>query len=480
MKKVLYFIALFFLFSFYLPTSAELNLFVTPIKFELKASPWDSITQTAIIKNAWTDNVFVSTWKINAESVWTSWETSLIEKWNPNHELASWITIHNKNKLEVPSLWENSIDFTIKVPNDATPWWHYWAVFFEYDAKDNWVGSSSSSVSNLKVKYAILILLEVDWEIIDWWKPWDNMSIKWPWWRWTPNNDNNQEQWEKNTSNYEIDKCPYWDFSKSNFDWKCFEKVSIDDLLSYIKDKDNSIINEIFDNKTKPEEVIEKEKDYNIEISLPFVNEWNTHIKPYWKITFKDEKWNDIKSIWVINVLDNNWLIIWEEIADYIPINPEESNIYPNSEREFKYIWKWFPYETRDENWKLVIKYLSPSEFFNQENEKEALYPWNRILYKMNEIKLLANINIAYANSEWEEVSFESAKDFDINYVSKEVWYDPYFIFLFILFILVLFIILLIFKKIKNKKCEKCEKQISKKSKACPHCWAKQNQKNKL
>jgi hypothetical protein len=456
-KSLLLIISLFFLLN---NTSLALDLISTPIKYELKLNPWQKITKTAKIINKENTEVFITTYKSNATVENNTGKPIFINIWNLNQELASWITIKTNNFI-VPPLSDYTIEFDIDVPTNATPWWHYWAVFFRYDPQQqNNLQITSTNAINIKADYWILILVEVDWDIIDSWNPWD--TIVTPWWE-------NQWAWWAISPEDNTDNCPYWDFSKSNIDGKCIDEIKIENIIDYIKwTEDDTELNSATE-----------EEDFSVDFSVPFQNDWNTHIKPNWKITFVDEDNNFIKWVWTENILDENWLIIWENITDYLPINQEQSNVLPNSQKIFNQKWKWFPYKTIDENWDIVIKYLSPSKHYSVKNTNN-LYPWQRIYNKLERKKITAITDLSYINHDWESIEFNSAKEFYIEYNTERVWYNIYFLITIFFLILLLWFILFIIKKVTKKKCVKCGKYIKKDLKICPYCWTRQIERKKI
>lgn len=448
--------------------AADVDLIVSPIKYEIELNPWWSITKTAKLINKSNNPMIIYTWVSDFMSNDTSWNPVFVRKSelvNPNQELASWITI-NTNTINLNALEEKDVEFTINVPLDATPWWHYWAVFF----KNYWENSINSWWQvKINVDYGVLLLINVDWEIIDNWKPWEPNINPWTssgWWNiwytlW----------WLK------IDDCTLWDLTKSNIDWKCIDDFwlwnIIDDIIwSWSTDNNDNLKwnndwNWIID------------LDFNIWFEIPFSNEWNTHIKPTWKITLVDENWNNIKWVGKEIIKNDMWTIMWEKIVDYIPVNDNWWNVLPETTRIFKSEWRWFPYEDYDENGKKIIKYWTPSEYYTNKNieSKTFLFPWERINEKLENKKVTAIIELAYKNHEWENIEFNSAKDFYVDYKTEYIWYNPYFFIWLILTLWILWFILFILKRKRKKKCENCWKYIKKDMKICPYCWEKQKKK---
>lgn len=453
--KLINFILIFIisLLSF-LNTYANINLTVSPIKYEIDTSTWSIITKKAILFNRWEETHFITTSTSDFESRDNTWNPTFVRKselvftWQ---ELANWIKIDTDSFYIWPGE-QKEISFTITVPENATPGWHYWAVFF----KNNNSESSWEWQININVDYWVLLLVKVDWEIITKWDIEDTVikdKNSWSWWGW----------WE---STKKVDEC-FIDLTASKYDWKC-----IDNIL-----EDKEIISEI-ENLDLENETDLSLDDFNISFETVFVNEWNTHLKPTWKITLVDESWKEIKWVWKEVIKNEEWAIIWEKIVDYLPINDNEWNVLPSTKRNFETEWKWFPYEWYDEDWKKVIKYWTPEEYYTIKNIEERwfLLPWERESERINHEKITAYIDLSYINNDWENVEFNSAKEFYVDYKEKYIWLNPYFFIILAIIILFIYILFLIFKK-KKKKCIKCEKKIDKDMKICPYCETKQDDK---
>lgn len=461
-----------FIFLFLNITTFALDLVSTPLRYELELNPWESTTKTAKIINREDIDLYISTWKSNLVVEDDTWKPIFVDEWDPNQELASWLYVKEDNFV-VPALWEYTIEFDVNVPSNATPGWHYWVVYFTYDPKYNSVTWSTWWwIVNIKANYGVLVLVEVAGEIINWWWPSKWWTIVW--WAWGTYYDD-EENFEE-----EIDNCPYWDFSSSNVDWKCFDlidKEKLEDLVNKIINDKEEEIPDIPLNSADEENSINidlPEEDFWVDFSVPFENNWNTHVKPNWKITLYDENDNLIKWVWTENILSENWTIIWEKIVDYLPINQELWNVLPNSQRVFHQKWKWFPYESHDDDWKIVIKYWSPSDYYSERSKISVsrIYLWERINTKLEFKKIRADTYLNYTQSDWKLVEFDSSKDFYIKYKYEYIWFNPYFFICLALALLIIwfFWLLLLLRK---KKCPKCKKRINKDMKICPYCWTK-------
>ena len=209
MKKIKYFILIFIVnlitFSYVNITNAAIDLAISPIKYELEADPWTTITKTAKIRNPSKKTVHIITWKSDFVPNWNNWLPRFIRKSEmvfPDQQLSEWISISTWSFDLAP--WETKvINFNVNIPDNATPGWHYWAVFF----KSN--NSEKSSWANvwINVDYWILVLLKVKWDIII------NAEIEEPiiYTSWSNSSWNQLQK----------DNCPNWDNSASYYDWTC-------------------------------------------------------------------------------------------------------------------------------------------------------------------------------------------------------------------------------------------------------------------
>lgn len=495
MKKIIKIIILIIILGFNY-ANAKINLTVSPIKYELEGEWWTSITKTAILQNRWNKDIKIITWKSDFIAKWTNGTPTFVrysELVHPDQQLSSWISL-SSTWFTIPANSKKEINFTINIPKNATPGWHYWAVFFKNNNSEssNWNWTSVW----INVDYGIIILLKVKWKIITKVNI-DNIIIS----GWNSKLDKQLDKHSKNDNfikdinssnkkkkkNYNLvwnkpsillkkDKCLF-DFTSSNFDWKCFDEPKKVIKLITWKDKKE-------ENKTSDNNKNNNKKDFNISFKIPVENKWNTHIKTTWEIKLFDENWKQIKQIWKKVIVNKKWAIIWEKIVDYIPINDNNGNVLPWTKRVFKPEWKGFPYkEYSQEQWKEIIKYKNPWEYYtDKELQKEfRLLPWERVCYDKQTKKITAKFDISYLNEQWKEVSFPSAKEFDVTYTRKYIWYNYYLIFSVIAILIFLFILFWIIWLLRKKKCinNNCRKKINKKLKICPYCETLQEKDKK-
>ena len=507
-KILISFLALFFSFFILNTSNAAINMTISPIKYELESATWATITREAKLTNHTDGVIHIVTWKSDFVANWENWVPRFIRKSEVvfNQELSDWITIDTPS-FDISPNETKVINFTINIPDNATPGWHYWAVFFK-----NWNSEQSSGANVwINVDYWILILLNIDWDInseIEIWEPiiWGNswnvkhMDIcnqtwwdkSWDYYDWKCLIEDNQNSNTWTTSSWEIiedikedidkettieykkeDDCSI-DLTNSNFDWKCIN--NLDEIVAELtwNIEEENLDTDNIDDKNDTE----KTDSFEITIEIPIENKWNTHVKPSWKITLIDENWNELKKIWKEVVTNDKWAIIGEKIVDYLPINDIWWNILPDTKRVYRSDWKWFPFETRDEEWKIIIDYKTPSEYYTDQNlnEQKFIMPWERICSKVQNKKITAKFNINYSDEHWDNIEYNSAEDFNVEYIEEYVWLNPYFfIILWLFWLLFLFIFLLLRKKKKVCINDKCKRKINSDIKICPYCGKDQS-----
>jgi len=248
-------------------------------------------------------------------------------------------------------------------------------------------------------------------------------------------------------------------------------------ISNWNSEEENNNITNSNTQETENKEENNSEEEFEIIFEIPFENTWNSHIKPKWSVTLVDEDWNTIKQIWREVIINDNGAVIGDKIVDYIPINDTEGNVLPKTLRVFEWEWKWFPYKKYDESWEQVTTYWTPGEYYTNQNisERQFLNIWERVSQKQENKKITALINVAYTNHEWEEIEFNSAQDFEIQYVKEYIWVNPYVILFFIMILVILLLVWIWFWIIgkRKKKCKHCKAKVRKNWKVCPKCKKK-------
>lgn len=165
MRKIVISLLAFILLAFYNFVNAW-SLWISPLKYEFTVSNWES--KSGIVK--------VSNNSESAMTLYTSkedfiaWDETGTPKFvkpedqtSPELSLANWIKLEEENLTLAPKE-TREVKFTINVPKDWEPGWHYWAIFFSPWA---WANSQVSIVQRLWV----LLLINVPWDVkISWYK----------------------------------------------------------------------------------------------------------------------------------------------------------------------------------------------------------------------------------------------------------------------------------------------------------------------
>lgn len=503
-RKIFFYILLvLFTLQLWTNTYADINLTVSPIKYDISTTSGATIYRTAKLINLSNKTYDITTSSSDFVAKDLSWAPYFTRKdtgqvW----EMSSWITIDTPS-FTIAAKETKEIWFTINVPTTATPGGHYGAIFFENQNS----GSTWSWQIGIGVDYGVLILLKVDGTIIvdayiydpsidtgggtgsgstGWWGT-GSGSTGWS----SGSGPNTGGGWSSSGTLEKLKDDCYIDLTSSKYDGKCIdtfwwegEDNTWDNWLEKILDKVNntsgSSTGQVDDSVLSIDELFDK--DFEITFTLPFENKWNTHLKPTGKITLIDEDGNVIKWIGKKIIDNGNGVVIWEEIVDYLPINDNGGKVLPETKREFISQWLGFPYETYDIEWKKIIKYWSPNEYYTQKNiwVNRVLMPWERVNQRISIKKVTANFEVSYGENLWEPKEFSSAQEFDIMYKEEYIGLNPYVIIGAILIFMILFftwfIILWRRKKCVNKKCKK---RLKRKIKICPYCATDQKEKIK-
>lgn len=466
-----------FLYTYWLNTYAAawaINFSLTPIKYELDLEPGESITLPASIRNNGTTTVTMPTTASDFQASGPGWIPSIVRRSElvfPDQELASWITLGSPSVTLAPGE-QGTINFTIDVPTNATPGGHYGAVLFQ---NANSVGGAPWKIA-IDVDYGIILLIDVAGETvidIDIWTPsiWGS--------GWGPSGQ--ILEWFKN-----VDDCKLWDFTPSRYDRKCFwstEPVLFSNdssIATWSQNPNDSWDSSDGSNSNEPELFF---NDFWIEFTFPIKNNGNTHVKPDGKVTIKDEDGNIIKAIGKELMVNDRGLITWEKIVDYIPINDQWGNILPKTNRVFESEWEGFPYKTYDDSGNQITNYWTPSEYYTKKNKEDAgfLMPWQRISEVLQQKKLTADIEIIYTDENGDPIEFNTAQEFDIEYIEQQVTLNPYVVLWLLLLttagIFMWFGMRWWFLVGKKSKCWNCKESIKSHWATCPYCKTLQDKK---
>ncbi len=485
MRKFKIFFSILFIFFYFFTgaASANLSLGVSPIKYELEVEKWTTITKTAKLINRTDKSLSITTWKSDFVTDGNTWKPKFVRKSelvHPDQQLSSWVNIGTESFVLWPKQ-EKEVIFTIDIPSNATPGGHYWAVFFHYQTQEEKSGNQVS----INVDYWVLILVNVEGEVIKEWEVKD-VIIK--------SSGSSWSSWWANRK----DNCPLWDMSYSYYDGLCIDnpftdKENLPESIEVWENtetiEENWEISDIVQNWNSIENTDQtdwktwketQKNDFNIQIDIPFENKGNTHIKPSGRIILKDEDGQEFEWVGKEIIKDIQGIIVGEKIVDYLPINDIWWNVLPQSERNFQSEWKWFPYQAYNEKWEIIIKYWSPAEYFTQQNiqEKSLLMFWEREREKNSVKKITADIEFVYKDAEGQDIAYNSAKEFDIEYTEKYIALN-YLMIIPAGMILSLLFLFFIWKRSRKISCKKCGKKIDKHMKACPYCGKKTKKSDK-
>lgn len=496
-QKILLFIVCFFFYCNWNSAFAAINFTVTPLKYEIELEPWDSVTRSAQIRNNGTWSVTLTTAASDFQANWLDGTPSFVRKSelvNQDQQLSTWIDIDTAS-LTLAAWETKGFNFDITVPENATPGWHYGAVFFKNPAS----ATSWGAEIWINVDYAVILIVNVAGEVVVDVEIDDVVINSWGWWGWG------------GSSNIGRDNCPFWDLTRSNFDGKCIDNFFEDDT----DDNSDPIINDNSDENSEnfqgnSDNILEWEntweqngipqwentwetndnnnvdntentlESFEVTFQLPVNNNGNTHVKPAGKIKLIDEDGKEIQWIWKEVRKNDYGAVIWEEIVDYLPLNDEWGNVLPKTRRNFETTWQGFPYKTYDERGNQVIQYWKPGEYYTNKNMAENRYmmPWERVCEKRKTKTVQAYIEIAYENEDGESVQYNAADEFEIEYTEEYIGINPYVVIPLIILIMIWFFIwaLIAFKKSPcvNKKCTE---KLKRKEKICPECESPQDKK---
>lgn len=165
MKKIKIILFIFLSFLLFLTSSiANANLSISPLKYEFDINKNAQTRNKIKVTNNWDSPVTIYSSKedfVAWDDTWTPKFVKPEDVENPDYTLSNWIKIDDSNVTLAP--WESKeVFFTVNVPENAEPGWHYSAIFFSPWLPDWW---QVAVVQRLWV----LILVNVPWEVnIDW------------------------------------------------------------------------------------------------------------------------------------------------------------------------------------------------------------------------------------------------------------------------------------------------------------------------
>ncbi|NUJ97687.1 DUF916 domain-containing protein [Candidatus Gracilibacteria bacterium] len=408
-----FFIGILFLIPFYQHTfGAEIDVTVSPVRYELTSDTGSSVTKSIKIINNSEEAVNLN---INAKDCNTFNNSGTPKCFPPEQNtnmrrtLAPWISSFPET-INIPARGEENITLTINIPSDANPGGHYGALFFSYG------NSSTNSTINTIKEVGVILLLHVNGEV--------------------------EVEAEIKDIFIQVNGGGDGKGAKDNTDISLKETI-----LNFIH------TNLLKDNKEENDEKNEDDEKITIDFGVTFENTGNTHIKPKGEIILEDEDGNVIKRVGEETIKNEDGIIIGKKIVDYIPINDEDGNVLPGSERVFSQDWKGFPYKKIDEDGEISIDYKSFSDYYTEKNlkDKDMLMMREQVKEREKTEKMKAKINIKYKGKDDEDIDFNSAKDFDITYKEQYIGIN-WLVVGPIGFVVFIFFIILVAKRRKKKE----------------------------
>lgn len=194
---------------------------------------------------------------------------------------------------------------------------------------------------------------------------------------------------------------------------------------------------EIWKKVEKNFETLSSFSDFPIYFDVKFKNDWNTHLKPIWKIELIDENWEILKNVWKESITSPAGAYLWEKMVDYIPVNDGAGNVLPKSERRFESNWQGFGYQELNADGTKSVKFKNLTEYYaSRAAEKRAyLQFYEQIHTRSVNKKITANLSLSYEWKDKEKKDFKQTKTFIVSYDEQYVWVNYYMIALILIII---------------------------------------------
>lgn len=206
-------------------SNANIDVTVSPIRYEITLDKWTSTNKTIKVFNNSNESreIFITT----RNAVWMdeNWQPKFVEEIEASkYHLADWITPWVNEFVLWPG---KSIDIPIhiRVYKKASPWWHYWAVFFNIKENTWWQIS-------VQKRIWVLLLLKVPWVVQAEWEIKNIAIVVSDGWGWSWNNNSDEDfiwkvfrkfiLWEKDV---ELTSAPDEDKKKTT------KKLILDEMI---------------------------------------------------------------------------------------------------------------------------------------------------------------------------------------------------------------------------------------------------------
>lgn len=130
MKKLLFIFIIFT--SFLFTNSALAAISISPLKFEFDINSWAKKQEKIKVTNTWDESITLYSSQedfISGDDSWTPKFVKPENQTNPEYSLSNWIKIEDENVTLAPKE-SREVNFSINVPANSEPGWHYAAIFF--------------------------------------------------------------------------------------------------------------------------------------------------------------------------------------------------------------------------------------------------------------------------------------------------------------------------------------------------------------
>ncbi|MCT4617407.1 MAG: DUF916 domain-containing protein [Candidatus Gracilibacteria bacterium] len=197
--------------------------------------------------------------------------------------------------------------------------------------------------------------------------------------------------------------------------------------------------------------------------STAFENTGNIHLKPRGKIEILDDRGVTLENIGKEPIVTPGGAFVGERQVNYIPFNPSDGNVLPNSTRKFESAWEGFGYPVVSEDGTKKIMFRNLTDYYAEEIGSKAmnLKPWQQIKTQKISKPFTANIYTYYEGKNKEKKELRTTKTFRVSYVETYVGLNTALVggagFIVLILVLYMFIIA---PKNSAKKEEELRKKI--------------------
>lgn len=344
----------------------RIDMSVSPIRDEFTATPWTPITRSITYSNN-SDTPYAIYITIEDCVPSGNYGTPICRittgSWVNSEFSSTWITV-NEGTFTVPPKTTKTITYTINPPKDATPGWHYGAIFFN---NPNTPSPSSNSVGMIR-RIGMLYMMNIPGNIVV--------------------NSEVGDILVDGTINTKIESPIVFTSAPENIKTLIRNWNNAPMWWSIWKE-----LNPIWEKPTLPN------APFSLTLQVPVKNYWNIHIRPKGKVFLYNEAGEQLKNIWKESIIDENGVYIGEKIVDYLPINDERWNVLPDTDRTFQIQWLGFGYEERDPSTgKFSIKFETPGEYYSRlfEENLQFIYPWDKLSIRQEKEIITAKVEFSY------------------------------------------------------------------------------------